>query len=135
MEQTRNTRRPVLIAAIALIVVAAVFLTVYLLYTQQPVAGAKTLTVKIIHGDESSRELSIRTDAEFLRQALEEQALISGDESEFGLFIKTVDGETADESLQQWWCITKGGGQLMTGADSTPVQDGEQYELTLTTGY
>ncbi len=51
------------------------------------------------------------------------------------LFITTVDGETADDSQQQWWCITKGGEMLMTGAGETPVADGETYELTLTTGY
>ena len=43
--------------------------------------------------------------------------------------------ETADESLQQWWCITREGEMLSTGADQTPITDGEQYELTLTEGY
>ena len=47
----------------------------------------------------------------------------------------TVDGETADESIQQWWCITKGGEMLMTGVDDTMIADGEAYEFTLTTGW
>ena len=58
-----------------------------------------------------------------------------GTESAYGLFITTVDGETADDSLQQWWCITRSGEMLSTGADQTPIADGEQYELTLTEGY
>ncbi len=39
------------------------------------------------------------------------------------------------ESKQQWWCITKGGEQVNTSADQTPIADGEQFELTLKEGY
>ena len=74
-------------------------------------------------------------DAEYLAEALTENEIASGSDSEYGLFITTVDGETADDGEQQWWCITKGGEMLMTGASETPVADGETYELTLTTGY
>ena len=45
----------------------------------------------------------IRTDEEYLRGALEQEDLIEGTESEYGLYVLTVDGETADESEQQWW--------------------------------
>ena len=61
--------------------------------------------------------------------------LIAGDESEYGLFVKTVDGETADDANQEWWCFTKGGEMLMTGVDDTMIADGEQYEATLTVGW
>ena len=52
-----------------------------------------------------------------------------------GLFFYTVDVETVDDANQEWWCLTKGGESLMTGADSTPIADGDQFELTLTVGY
>ena len=68
-------------------------------------------------------------------EVLTENGLAEGTESAYGLFITTVDGETADESLQQWWCITREGEMLSTGADQTPIAHGEQYELTLTEGY
>ena len=67
--------------------------------------------------------------------AMEQEGLIQGTESDFGLYVQTVDGETADESIQQWWCITKEGEMLMTGVDDTVIADGEQYEFTLTTGW
>ena len=82
-----------------------------------------------------SDEFHISTDAEFLRGALEEQKLIQGEESQYGLFVTTVNGVTADESQQQWWCFTKGGEALMTGVDSTPIANGDAFEITLTTGY
>ena len=93
------------------------------------------LVVTVVHGDGSSKDFAIATDAEFLRGALEEQQLIEGSESEYGLFVTAVDGETADDALQQWWCFTKGGEMLMTGVDTTPIADGEHYEITLTTGW
>ena len=53
----------------------------------------------------------------------------------YGLFITTVDGETADDSKQQWWYITKGGEQVNSGADALPIADGDQFELTMMEGY
>ena len=98
-------------------------------------AGDKTITVEVIHGDGTQKDFTISTDAEFLRGALEQEGLVQGDESEYGLFVTAVDGETADSEQQQWWCFTKGGEMLMTGVDDTPIADGEQYEITLTVGW
>ena len=85
-------------------------------------AGARALE----HGEARARDL---------RGALEEQKLIAGDESEFGLYVRTVNGYTADDSKQEWWMFTRNGESLMTGVDATPIADGEQYEIALTTGY
>ena len=73
--------------------------------------------------------------AEFLRQALEEQKLVEGEESQYGLYVKTVNGVTADDAKEEWWCFTKDGEDVMTGVDSTPVADGDHFEITLKTGY
>lgn len=96
---------------------------------------AKTLTLTVVHGDGASKDFSIETEQEMLGAALLDEKLIEGDEGEFGLFVTSVDGEAADSGKQQWWCLTKGGEVVTTGVDSTPVEDGAQYEFTLTTGY
>ena len=36
------------------------------------------------------------------------------------LFITAVDGEKADDTKQQWWCITKGGETVNTSAEQDP---------------
>ena len=130
-----NKKTRIIIAAAILLVLVAGALLFWQL--NKPVAqeGAKKLVVTVVHGDGSSKDFSIATDAEFLRGALEEQQLIEGSESEYGLFVTAVDGETADDALQQWWCFTKGGEMLMTGVDDTMIADGESYEITLTTGW
>lgn len=97
--------------------------------------GEKQLTISVIHGDGSKSTFSYDTDAEYLGEALTEQHLAEGTEGPYGMFITTVDGETADDSKEQWWCITKAGEMVNTGADQTPIQDQDQFELTLKEGY
>lgn len=97
--------------------------------------GSKTITLTVVHGDGTSNDITVSTDAENLRDALEAEGIIAGEDSSYGMFVQTVDGETADDGEQEWWCLTKGGESLMTGADSTPIADGDQFELTLTVGY
>ena len=70
-----------------------------------------------------------------LRGALEQAALIAGEEGEYGLFVKTVDGVTANDANQEWWCLTKGGEMWNYGADATELSNGDTYELTFTVGY
>ena len=134
MEKKRTNKKLWILAA-AIVVLIAAFLLVYQNFVGKPVAGEKELSISVFHGDGSEKELTLHTDQEYLRGALEEQKLIFGTEDEFGLYVLTVDGETVDESKQQWWMITKNGEQLNTGVDMTPVQDGEAYEITLKTGW
>ena len=73
--------------------------------------------------------------AENLREALEQEKLAEGEESSFGLFVKTVDGETVDDGNQEWWCLTKGGEMWNYGVDDTKIADGDAFEFTFTEGY
>lgn len=130
----KKTRTTIIAVAILLVLVVGALL-VYSAFRSQPQEGGKKLAVTVVHGDGASKEFSFATDSENLRGALEEQKLIEGTESEYGLFVTTVDGETADDSIQQWWCFTKDGEMLMTGVDDTMIADGERYEITLTTGW
>lgn len=100
-----------------------------------PVVGEKHITVEVIHKDGSSREFTYHTDTEYLGPVLEEAGLISGTEGEFGLYVNTVDGETADFSVDQgWWCLMHNGETAQTGADTLPIQDGDTFAWVYTIG-
>lgn len=128
-------RKKLLMGCGALVVACLLAAVLYIQTRPGTTEGAKAIDVVVVHGDGSEATFQYQTDAEYLGDVLTENGLVEGTESSYGLFITTVDGETADDSLQQWWCITQEGEMLSTGADQTPIADGEQYELTLTEGY
>jgi len=132
---SKTNKKGLIIALIALVVAAVAILTGCRLTGPQAETGSKTITVEVVFADGTTKEHTIQTDAQYLRGALEENGLVSGKTSSMGLFITTVDGVTADDSQQQWWCITKGGESVMTGVDQTPIADGDHFEITLKTGY
>lgn len=115
--------------AAALVVVALLLLGIWYVNRPQGQGGDKTITVEVVHADESSREFTYQTSEEFLGPVLIEEGLAQGEESTYGLFITTVDGETAEGN--QWWCITQDGQMVETGADTTPIADGDHFELTM----
>lgn len=98
-------------------------------------ADEVTITVSVTHADGSEKEFVITTEALNLRGALEQENLVQGDESEYGLFVTTVDGEGTDSEKQEWWCFTKGGEMMMTGVDDTLIADGDHYEIVFTVGW
>lgn len=128
-------RKKLLIGCGALVAACLLAAVLYIQTRPETTAGAKTIDVVVVHGDGTQASFQYQTDAQYLGDVLTENGLVEGSESSYGLFITTVDGETADDSLQQWWCVTREGEMLSTGADQTPIADGEQYELTLTEGY
>ena len=132
-EQRKKAQIKSLLALLVLLGASAVMMLIYHFLVPQGTAGAKAITVEVVHGDESAREFTYHTDAEYLGELLLAEKLVEGEEGAFGLFITTVDGETAQDSLRQWWCITKDGEQTETGADAVPIADGDHFELTMST--
>ena len=123
---------------IAVIVIAALLLGAFIAWkclSPKAAAGEKTLTVNVHHLQGEDSSFTVKTAAEFLRGALEPEGLISGPEQEYGLWIQTVDGETADESLQQWWGYDINDQMALYGADEQPVADGDVIDFTLHEGY
>jgi len=111
------------------------FLLCYSLFSDKPAAGEKQLVVEVIHKDGSSREFSYSTDMEYLGELLLSEGLVRGEQGPYGLYILWVDGEQVNEAEQEWWCLTKAGETVTTGADTTPIASGDCFELTLTVGY
>ena len=135
-EQKKSTKK-VLIGVVCVAVLAVVLFLVWRLAGPQTkaVAGAKSITVEVIHKDGSSKDFDLDTTQEFLGRALVEDGVVEDTQRAYGLYILTVDGETADEGNQEWWQVTKSGEYLNTGADETPIADGDHYELTLIVGW
>lgn len=134
MNGTKKNRGPV-IALVALVVVVAICAIGWFALRPDTNTGAKTLTIEVVHGDGSSKEYEIHTDAEYLGDALveNEKMAVVGEEGAYGLYIKSVDGEEASDAEHTYWAVRQDGVDLMVGVDSQPIADGERYELVLAT--
>lgn len=122
-------------AAAVLLVLVAVFYLVYAQLVEKPTEGAKQISVEIVFDEKTSRTAQIQTDAEYLKEALEEVGLIAGTESEYGFFITEVDGKEADSTKEEWWALSKDGQMLTTGVSDTPIHDQDHFELVFTVGF
>ena len=126
-------QKKILLPLAALAAAAVLMLGLWYFTSPRAQAGHKTVVVEVVHGDQSSSEFTCETRQAYLGQLLLDEGLASGEKGPYGLFITEVDGETAQDSLRQWWCITKGGERVDTGADTTPIADGDHFELTMST--
>lgn len=131
--ETKKSNKKVILAAVALVVVLAILAGCYYFFAPKGSAGNKTIAVQVVYADATSKDFSIKTDAAMLGDALLAEKLVEGEKGEFGLFITSVDGVVADTTKNEWWMITKAGEQVNTGADTTPIADGDVFELTLST--
>lgn len=127
-------RRTLILYCLAVALLTGAF-AVWQTYKPQAQAGGKTITVNIDHLEGGDTTCTIRTEEEYLRGALEQEGLIDGTEGEYGLYVLTVDGETADETQQQWWGYDVNGEMAPYGVDEQVVTDGDVYDFTLNVGW
>ena len=91
--------------------------------------GSKTVAVTVKAG-ESQIVITINTDADTLGEALLDNKIVEGEDSEYGLYIKKVNGIRADYDVDKaYWGFYKGGELMMSGVDSTTISGGEAFEL------
>ncbi len=94
--------------------------------------GGKTIFLEV-QAENRSVEFTIKTNADIVGDALSEHDLVSGEEGAYGLYIKTVNGITADyDQNQSYWSFEQNGEYMMTGVDKTELTDGAHYELIYT---
>lgn len=94
--------------------------------------GGKTVTVEVAV-EEQKVVFTIHTDADTVGAALLEHELIDGDESEYGLYVKVVNGMTADYDVDaSYWAFYVDGEYAMSGIDATEIDEAANYQLVYT---
>ena len=135
-QEKKQTNKKALIGAAALIAVIAVLALVFFVFREKPVQGQKSITIEVIDNTQNSTVYEVHTDAEYLRQAMEEAKGLEffGTESEYGLMVETVNGVTPDYNVDgAYWSFYVNGAYCNYGIDSQPVEDGDalviKYEV------
>ena len=92
--------------------------------------GSVKITVIVVDADGNETNFVVNTDKETVGDALLEQNLIEGEEGDYGLYVKIVNGITADyDTDQTYWAFYVNGEYASTGVGSTPVNEGDTYEF------
>ena len=90
--------------------------------------GAVSFTFTVVNGEGKEITVTINTDKETVGEALTDLGLVSGEDSEYGLMVDTVNGETwSYAETGKYWAFYIDGEYAMTGVDSTPVTAGSNY--------
>ncbi len=93
-------------------------------------SGKTSFTLTIVDENQSETTLTINTDKKTVGEALLDNKLVAGKKDNFGLYIKTVNGITADyEKDGVYWAFYVNGEYSPTGVDFTEIVPDAKYSL------
>ena len=91
--------------------------------------GDTTLTIQV-KAEDHQVTFTIHTDKATVGEAMMEHGLLEGEEQAAGLYLKKVNGITADWDVDQtYWAFYIGDAYAMTGVESTDIEEGVTYRL------
>lgn len=94
--------------------------------------GKNVVTVEVKAGEQAIK-FTVNTDEEMVGSALIEHKLIDGDQGEYGLYIKKVNGITADyDTDKAYWAFYVDDAYANTGIDQTKIEKDKLYRLEYT---
>ena len=87
-----------------------------------------TFTFTLVDTEGEEKSFEITTTEKTVGAALLKEGLISGEEGQYGLYVKTVNGITLDfDKGGKYWAFYVNGEYAMTGVDKTDIVAGETY--------
>lgn len=91
--------------------------------------GSKTFMFKV-DAEGYAITFTIHTDEETVGAALLALNIIAGEDSQYGLYVKTVNGILADYDIDQtYWTFYINGEYGMSGVDTTEITEGYTYSF------
>ena len=97
--------------------------------------GETVFAFTVTDKDGNETAFEIHTDKTIVGEALQELELIAGDMGDFGLYVKTVNGITADYDVDgTYWAFYIDGEYAMTGVDATEIVAGSSYAFKVEKG-
>lgn len=97
--------------------------------------GNTSFTFNVKFKDGSTKSYTVKTDKTTVGAALVDAGLISGSDSQYGLMVDTVCGETLVYTTDKmYWAFYVNGEYAMSGVDSTDIKADETYSFEATAG-
>ena len=130
-----NSTKKLLSFVLCIVLIAAMALTFTGCGSKTTETAGVTFTVTVVDLEGNETPFEVTTDNATVGEALLEEGLIAGEDSEYGLYVTTVNGITADwDADQTYWAFYIDGEYATTGVDSTEINADSAYSLVLTKG-
>lgn len=145
MQKTRLTKSLLCILCIVLIAVTALITTgcnnnptTESQATTSATEGDKTVLGEgetqfdftVVDADGKETVFEIHTDEKTVGDALQKLNLIDGEDGDYGLYVKTVNGVTVDYDKDgKYWAFYENGEYAIAGVDSTEIKEGTSYSF------
>jgi len=92
--------------------------------------GANQFKLEVVTGNEDDFFYLIKTDEETVGNALAKLGMIEGEQGQYGLYIKYVNGELHDYEVDQtYWGFYIDGEYAELSCDLTEIEEGKLYTL------
>lgn len=133
--ENKSSNKKLIIGLIALVVLIGAFAVIYNVFRPKPVEGSKSITINVVNSEEKTTSYSVKTDAQYLRQAMEEAEglTFSEEEDSFGPMVTTVNGEYAKWGENNaYWSFYVNGEYADYGISEQPVNDGDEFSIVYT---
>lgn len=92
--------------------------------------GSTTFLFTVVDQEGSETSFEIHTDKDTVGAALLDLELIAGEEGQYGLYVKTVNGITADYDKDgTYWAFYVNGEYASAGVDATAITEGDSYSF------
>ena len=94
--------------------------------------GERSFALTVADRDGKENHFTVHTDCDTVGEALVEAQFISGEQGDYGLYIKTVNGISADYDTDGvYWAFYINGEYAMTGVDATQIDSDAVYALRI----
>ena len=128
-------RNKKILAIAALVLLAALMLAAYAAFREAPVSGSKDIVIQVVDDVQSVTDYELKTDAQYLQQAMEEAHGLTFDYAEgaYGASVHTVNGLRAVYELDKaYWGFFVNGEYCSYGISQQPVEDGDVFQIVYT---
>jgi hypothetical protein len=133
----KKSLKKIIIGAVALVALIAVFVLCYNKFSAKSTEGAKSIVIEVVDNNGESTTYDVHTDAEYLKDAMDELAesddsfSFSGQDGDYGLMVEVINGTQAIYAEDNaYWALYVNGEYGQYSANQQPVADGDTYTWT-----
>ena len=122
--------KKIIVAIIAFVLVVGAVIGAYFIFVPKATEGSKAVTIEVIDDKGESREYSVKTDALYLADAMEDAGITYEAQDSY---VNTVNGITADYNKDKsYWAFYINDTYCNFGIFEQPVNDGDSFKIEYT---